>query len=294
MKEMNKATTDNMQVPLSKKGQQKLGLALGGGGARGLAHVLILEVFDELGIKPHRIAGTSIGAILGSLYSAGHTAKEIRELVDSLFLLERKELAHALVKFNIFKWIELIDPKLGKGGLVDADHFMGYLHKAVRVDHFEDLSIPLQAVAADYWTGEQVIMDSGDLLPSIKASMALPDIFSPVQLGDRLLIDGGAVNPLPYDVLPDDCDYVIAIDVLGILQLQSHAEPSFYESIFRTARIMGQAIVAEKLKRDMPDIYIKPEIKNIHTLEFGKYAEIYRQAEPAKEMFKRKLEKLLV
>lgn len=290
---MNKATTDSVHIPSGDKGQPKLGLALGGGGARGLAHVLILEVFDELGLKPHRIVGTSIGAILGSLYSAGHTAKEIRELVDSLFQLERKELAHALVKFNIFKWIELIDPKLGKGGLVDADHFMGYLHKAIRRDRFEDLSIPLQAVAADYWTGEQVILDSGALLPAIKASMALPDIFSPVQLGNRLLIDGGAVNPLPYDLLPDDCDYTIAIDVLGILQLQSHAEPSFYESIFRTARIMGQAIVAEKLKHNMPDIYIKPAIRDIHTLEFGKYAEIYRQAESAKETFKRKLEKLL-
>lgn len=290
---MNKAATDSTQIPASTKGQPKLGLALGGGGARGLAHVLLLEVFDELGIKPHRIAGTSIGAILGSLYSAGHTAKEIRELVDSLFRLERKELAHALVKFNIFKWIELIDPKLGKGGLVDADHFMGYLHKAIRRDRFEDLSIPLQAVAADYWTGEQVILDAGELLPAIKASMALPDIFSPVQLGDRLLIDGGAVNPLPYDVLPDDCDFVVAVDVLGILQPQSEKEPSFYESIFRTARIMGQAIVAEKLKRSRPDLYIKPQIRNIHTLEFGKYADIYRQAEPAKDTFKRKLEILL-
>jgi len=290
---MNKATADRTQNPSNRKGHPRLGLALGGGGARGLAHVLILEVFDELGIKPHRIAGTSIGAILGSLYSAGHTAQEIRELVDSLFQLERKELAHALVKFNIFKWIELIDPKLGKGGLVDADHFMGYLHKAIRADRFEDLPIPLQAVAADYWTGEQIIMESGELLPAIKASMALPDIFSPVQLGDRLLIDGGAVNPLPYDVLPDDCDHIVAIDVLGILQLQSHEEPSFYESIFRTARIMGQAIVAEKLKHNMPDIYIKPKIKDIHTLEFSKYAEIYRQAEPAKEIFKRKLDNLL-
>lgn len=290
---MNKANVDSNHNSSGTSTQPKLGLALGGGGARGLAHVLLLEVFDELGIKPHRIAGTSIGAVLGSLYSAGHTAKEIRELVDSLFQLERKELTHALVKFNIFKWIELIDPKLGKGGLIDADHFMGYLHKAIRRDRFEDLSIPLQAVAADYWTGEQVILDTGELLPAIKASMALPDIFSPVQLGDRLLIDGGAVNPLPYDILPDDCNYIVAIDVLGILQLQSHAEPSFYESIFRTARIMGQAIVSEKLKRKMPDIYLKPEIKNIHTLEFGKYAEIYRLAEPAKDALKRKLETLL-
>ena len=258
-----------------------------------MAHVLMLEVFDELGIRPHRIAGTSIGAILGALYSAGHTSKEIRELVESLLRLERKELAHALVKFNIFKWIELIDPKLGQGGLIDADHFMGYLHKAIRRDRFEDLEIPMQAVAADYWTGEQVILESGELLPAIKASMALPDIFSPVKLGNQLLIDGGAVNPLPFDVLPADCSAIVAIDVMGILQVHLHTEPSFFESIFRTARIMGQAIVAEKLKERMPDIYIKPEIKDIRTLEFGKCAEIYKQAGPAKEELKRKLGMLL-
>jgi len=243
------STSDNGKRPNdTKQDKSKLGLALGGGGARGLAHVLILEVFDELGIRPHRISGTSIGAILGALYSAGHSAREIRELVETLLQLERKELEHALVKFNIFKWIELIDPKLGKGGLIDADHFMGYLHKAIRQDRFEELSIPMQAVATDYWTGEQVILDSGELLPAIKASMALPEIFSPVKLGSRLLIDGGAVNPLPFDVLPASCGAIVAIDVLGALQVRSHEEPSFFESIFRTARIMGQAIVSEKLK----------------------------------------------
>jgi len=253
----------------------------------------MLEVFDELGVKPYRIAGTSIGAILGALYSAGHTAAEIRELVESLLQLERKEIAHALVKFNVFRWIELIDPNLGKGGLIDADHFMGYLHKAIRQDRFKGLAIPLQAVATDYWSGEQVILESGELLPAIRASMALPDIFSPVQLGNRLLIDGGAVNPLPFDVLPADCGTIVAIDVMGTLEVHTHAEPSFFESIFRTARIMGQAIVAEKLKSRMPDIYIKPEIREIRTLDFSKYAEIYRQASPAKEKFKRQLGTLL-
>ena len=290
---MNPVPEKNKKPSGFSRDQSKIGLALGGGGARGLAHVLILEVFDELGLRPHRIAGTSIGAVLGALYSAGHTAREIRELVESLLQLERKELAHALVKFNLFKWIELIDPKLGKGGLIDADHFMGYLHKAIRQDRFDGLSIPMQAVAADYWTGEQVVLDSGELLPAIKASMALPDIFSPVQLGNRLLVDGGAVNPLPYDVLPSDCEIIVAIDVLGILQLRPREEPSFFESIFRTARIMGQAIVAEKIKYQKPDIYIKPEIRNIKTLEFGKCAEIYKQAGPAKEQFKRELAALL-
>lgn len=277
----------------SGNSRPKLGLALGGGGARGLAHVLMLEVFDELGIRPDCISGTSIGAIMGALYSAGHSAREIRELVETLLQVERKELAHALVKFNIFKWIELIDPRLGKGGLIDADHFMGYLHKAIRQESFEKLAIPLQAVATDYWTGQEVVLDSGELLLAIRASMALPDIFSPVQYGQHLLVDGGAVNPLPYDILPADCDLTIAIDVTGMLQARSHMEPSFFESIFRSFRIMGQAIIKEKLKRQSPDIYIKPEIRNIRTLEFTRYVEIYRQSAPAKEEFKRKLDQRL-
>lgn len=276
-----------------EQGPIRFGIALGGGGARGLAHVLMLEVLDELGVQPCCIAGTSIGAVFGALYSAGHSAREIRELVESLLHEEKKELAHALVKINVFKWIDLIDPELGKGGLISADHFMGFLHKAIRQPTFERLRIPLQVVAADFWTGEQVVFDSGELLPAVRSSIALPGVFSPVERGDRLLVDGGVVNPLPYDLLADHCDAVVAIDVTGALRARPQTYPSFFDSIFHSIRDMGHAITREKLKRERPDIYIRPRITDIRTLDFEQYEEVYRQAAPAKEEFRRKLAALL-
>jgi len=269
------------------------GLALGGGGARGLAHILMLEVLDEFGVRPQQIAGTSIGAILGALYASGHSAGEIRELVDELVRAENKELKHSLVKLNVFKWIEFVDPSLGKGGLVDADHFMGLLHKAVKQDRFEQLAVPLRVVATDYWTGEMVVLESGDLISAVRASMALPGIFSPVEHGDRLLVDGGVVNPLPYDILGGEISNIIAIDVTGTMLARTHVVPPFFDSIFRTFRIMGHAIVEEKLKHNRPEIYIRPTLTNIRTLDFNKHEEIYRQAAPAKEELKIKLAAML-
>lgn len=272
----------------------RLGLALGGGGARGLAHILMLEVFDELGIRPYRVAGTSIGAILGALYCAGHTAREIRELVAELLRAEKKKFAHALIEINIAKWIDFIDPKLGKGGLINADHFMGFLHKAIRQATFEELRIPLQVVSTDYWSGEQVVFESGELLSAIRASMALPGVFAPVEIDERLFVDGGVVNPLPYDLLLDSCSATIAIDVTGTMLARTHVKPSFFDSIFRTIRIMGHTILEEKFKLHCPDIYIKPHITNIRTLDFEKYEDIYRQAAPAKAEFRSKMEKVLL
>jgi NTE family protein len=290
---MTQTRNSSHSTATTKPDSDRFGLALGGGGARGLAHVLMLEVLDELGVTPHRMSGTSIGAILGALYCAGHSAQEIKDLVESLIRMENKELEHALVKLKIFEWIELIDPELGKGGLINADHFMGFLHKAIRQSRFEELRIPLQVVATDYWSGEQVAFGSGELLPAVRASMALPGVFSPVEHDDRLLVDGGAVNPLPFDLLGNDCSAIIAIDVTGTLQTRTHVTPAFFDSIFRTFRVMGHAIIEEKLKRQPPDIYIKPDLRNLRTLDFEKYEEIYRQAAPAKEEFRRELDNLL-
>ncbi len=277
----------------AKRESARIGIALGGGGARGLAHVLMLEALDELGIRPVHIAGTSIGAILGALYSSGHSAREIKQLVEVLLRAEKKKLAHELIELNIAKWIDIIDPKLGKGGLVNTDHFIGFLHKAIAQATFEELEIPLQVVTTDYWTGEQIVFASGELLPAIRASMALPGVFAPVEYSGRLLIDGGVVNPLPFDLLMETCAVTIAIDVTGTMLTRTHVKPSFFDSIFRTVRIMGHAITEEKLKRQQPDIHIRPDLTNIRTLEFGKYEEIYRQAAPAKEQLKRKLEGIL-
>jgi len=266
-----------------------IGLALGGGGARGLAHVLMLEVFDELGVKPRRITGTSIGAILGALYASGLSARDIRELVTEWMNTESGAWSREMVSISIFKWIDLIDPGVGKGGLINTEKFVGFLHRAIKQSTFEELKIPLQVVATDFWRGEQTVFKRGDVLSAVKASMALPGIFDPVNIGNRIFIDGGVVNPLPYDLLLTESGTTVAIDVSGSNTDKAGETPSFLETIFRTFHVMGQQIVADKMQERRPDIYVKPDIVDIRALDFLKADEIYRQAMPAKDALKKKL-----
>lgn len=273
--------------------KSEIGLALGSGGARGLAHVLVFEAFDELGIKPKAITGTSIGAIMGALYATDMPARDIRRLITDWTRSEGSKWSQAMVSLNIFKWIDLIDPALGKGGLVNTEKFLGFLHQSIGQAKFDTLKIPLQVVATDFWKGEAQVFSSGGVLPAVKASMALPGIFEPVTIGERVYVDGGTVNPLPYDLLIGKVGTTVAIDVSGSNSDHPGMVPSFFDSILRSFHIMEQSMLADSLKLRRPDIYLKPDIRDVKALEFLKMEEVYQQAAPAKEDLKRKLDRLL-
>ena len=126
------------------KDDVRIGLALGGGGARGLAHVVMLETLDELGIRPYRVAGTSIGAVMGALYAAGHTGRQIRDLVSRLIVEDKDTLSEILFRKHPLKWLEFFDLELGGGGLVDSGGFIRYLGELLGREQFSELDIPLQ------------------------------------------------------------------------------------------------------------------------------------------------------
>jgi NTE family protein len=259
----------------------RVGLALGGGGAKGLAHIQMLEVFDQLELKPVRIAGTSIGAIIGSLYAAGRSGTEIRGLVEQ-FLLHPADPEKQLFAIpKSLRWLDFLDPTLGRGGLLSSDDFLVFLGEQLDAEQFNDLQIPLQVVAADLWSGEPVVIESGELLPALQASMALPGVFPPVSIDGRELIDGGVANPLPYDLLTDDCDIVVAVDVSGDLQRDGDEKLSFLNVLFHGFHIMTENLVAEKLKRQRPTIYIRPDIVDVRVLDFHKARQVFDQAAPA-------------
>lgn len=264
----------------------RIGLALGAGGANGLAHILMLEVFDELGITPHMIAGSSIGAIIGALYASGKTSKDIRAIVDELVIRKHDSWKEVLHK-DILKWVQFLDPELGRGGLISGDSFLAFLYEYIQADRFEDLAIPLYVVATDFWEREAVVYNSGPLLSAIQGSMALPGLFTPVRRDGRTLIDGGAVNPVPYDILSESCTITVAIDVSG--QRSPKKDLSFLDSIFNTFQIMQHTIVQGKYALRPPDISITPDIVDIRALEFYKVDTIFKQAMPAKEQLKREL-----
>lgn len=269
-----------------------IGLALGGGGAKGLAHIPMLEVLDELGVRPHCIAGTSIGSIMGALYASGMTGKEIRGVVERMVISSGDSFREALTKTDALKWIKMLDFQFGTSGILRGDKFVEFLCETMGVSAFEELEIPLRVVASDFWTSEQVVIDSGELLPAVKASMGLPGVFTPVQRKGRILIDGGGVNPVPHDLL-SDCDIVVAVDVMGTMGGQGGKMPHLFRAVLGTFDIMQNSIIAEKLKRTPPDIYVKPDIVGVDILDFYKMDEVYTQAEAERSRLKKFLERLL-
>lgn len=266
-----------------------IGIALGGGGAKGLAHVVLLEAFEELGVRPACVAATSIGAIIGVLYCSGFPAREMRSELTGMSFSE-EDVTRSLSRIKgILKWFDFVNPGRDRGGLLSAEGFMAFLLERVRQRSFGELETPLRVVACDFWKRQEVVMDAGELMPAVQASMSLPGIFAPVVLGDRVLVDGGAVNPVPYDRLPETCDFRIAIDVIGRRSEAIDKKPSLNDAVFNTFQIMEKSIIRQKLENSPPDLYLEPNIVNVRILEFFKAEHVFRQALPAKERLKREL-----
>ena len=172
-----------------------IGIALGGGGAKGLAHVLMLEALDELGVRPVCVAGTSIGAVIGVLYCGGIPGRTLREMIERIEGLE--DTSAPPIGQPLFEWLEFIAPQFHGRGLIRAQGLISSLFESISAVRFNQLAIPLRVVTADFWTREEVVWDAGALRPAVEASMALPGLLAPVVHGGRVLVDGGAVNPVP-------------------------------------------------------------------------------------------------
>ena len=273
---------------------KKIGLALGGGGARGFAHIPILEVFDELGVKPACITGTSVGAILGALYASGRGAAKIVEMLRRLVAPKNGD-KESFWHHELLRGLSLIDPHFSfrSKGLIKGEKFLASLYEPMKASTFQELEIPLKIVATDFWNHRQVVFESGELLPAIRASMAIPYIFTPVIIGGRVLVDGGLVNNVPHDLLDPACDIRIAVDITGRRSVPSDKPPSALEAIGHTYQVMMDAMAQEKLRHHPVDIYLRPPLDDIEMLDFHKIEEIYRQGLSAKEDFRRRLERLL-
>lgn len=258
---------------------KRIGLALGGGGARGLAHIHVLETLDELGIRPHAISGTSIGSIMGALYASGLSGAQIRDLVDRLLLRKIEKFSDVFARGDLFKAIGLIDPAFQKGALLKGERFVRFLSESMNCTTFEELAIPLFVSTTDYCSGRETVFSSGDLLSAVRASMSIPGVFSPVERDGKLLVDGGLVNPLPYNLLRETCDLVVAVDVCGELK-KPLKKPDFFDATLGSFDIVQSSLITEQLRRDRPEVYLKPSLYGIRILEFNRADEIFKQSEP--------------
>jgi NTE family protein len=270
-------------------------IALGSGGARGLAHIPVLEALDELEVKPVAIAGASIGAVVGAAYAAGMSGREIRKFAVDV-LRDGPKLMRRMFALQFGRVREQFRDLLRLGGApmqVDAIAVANEFLATIVPDRFDQLKIPLKVVATDYWAREEVVFEKGPLRPAVAASMAIPGLARPVEFSDRVLIDGGATNPLPFDLLADMSDIVIAVDITPMAERRQKAVPTPFESLFMALHIMSNAIVMEKLKSQAPDILLQPKVHAFGALEFFRATPILRAAEPIREEVKRKLGELL-
>ena len=272
--------------------QVTIGLALGGGSARGLAHVPMLEALDELGLRPVAIAGTSIGSIIGAAYAAGLSGAEIRAHFEQLF-----DSRSAPFKRLQERWpgslLKLWNPLTP--ALVNGETFFKIMLPDSVPETFEALQIPLAIVATDFYSQDEVVLRHGNLVAAIAASSALPSLITPVEIDGRVLIDGGYVNPTPFDILRSKAAITIGVDVTGATQPRFETKgriklPGSMETWIGAMQITFRSVVREKLMTGAPDIMIRPNVGAYTTLDFYKFREIFAAAEPAKDELKRALE----
>ncbi len=270
-----------------------VGLALGGGGARGLAHIAMLEAFDELGIKPSVIAGTSIGAIYAAAYASGISGAELRAHTRSI-LTQRLGVIRDLFARKGQPFQTLLSVFGARNALLDPAMVLDVILPRGVKDDFAECEIPLKIVASDFYDQEPKIFTSGSLRRAVAASMAMPVIFQPVVVDGHALIDGGLTNPLPFDLLLSEADIVVAIDVSGApVPDPKRVAPTAVAALFSSAFLFERTIVREKLKARQPDILISAGTSRYQVLDFLKCDEILDAAQPAKERLKQQLLRVL-
>ena len=267
-----RAEPDDIGVPWFRAGGRP-GLVLGGGGARGLASVGIVEVLEAEGLRPAAIAGTSMGALIGAFLAAGHSAADCHVLTRSL------------------RWTHVLD--VGReGGLIKGDRYGRWLADRLPA-RFADLKIPLAVIATDIERGETVVLREGDLVPAIRASTAFPGAFAPVAHAGRLLVDGGVLNTLPLDVIREyDVSPVVAADFAapraravgggyaGAAWQRLWQSLTFRrrglaaDVLLKAVDIMQSEIAAQRLRRYPPDLLIAPVMDHIRIEDFRRYEEI--------------------
>ena len=251
---------------------KKIGLALGGGGAKGLAHIGIIKALENAGIKIDYIAGTSMGALVGGWYAA---TGDINALEDFIVHIKRSD---------IFPIKEIVNRK--DGALFKGESIADKLREELKNIKIEDLQIPFAALATNTKNGDEVRLKNGDLVDAIRASTALPIVFAPVAINGHLLIDGGLANPVPADVVKDmGAEYIIAVDVSSrwfAVPEELLTTHDIYAVISSAFSIIEYQIAKNVLKS--ANLVLRPPVMSHNCLEFNKAQEIIKAGERELEL----------
>ncbi|HLS30528.1 MAG TPA: patatin-like phospholipase family protein, partial [Flavobacteriaceae bacterium] len=287
-----------------EKDDLKIGLVLSGGGAKGLAHIGALKVIEESGIHIDYIGGTSMGAVIGSLYASGYSANQL----DSIFrktnfrtliqddlprgaknYFEKQSAQKYIVTLPFDDFKLRLPSSLSKGQ--NIYNLLSQLTYPVKdIENFENLPIPFLCIGTDIETGERLLLENGSLAQAVAASAAIPSLFKPVEINGRMISDGGITDNYPIEeIRKRGMDYIIGVDVQDSLVDGDHLKTVFeimtQVGNFRTIRDM-------KNKRPKTDLYIKPDISEFTILSFDKGDEIVKSGEEGALKVKDKLDSL--
>jgi len=270
-----------MTGPPARRSPPRVAVALGGGGARGLAHIVVLEALDEAGIRPALISGTSIGALIGAAYAAGMTGKDLRRYALATFR-DRTEVMARLFTARVGKLADLWSGGLGNPLLVDGEGLVDAFLPRRLPARFEDLSLPFTAVTTDFYGLGRVDCTSGPLRPAVAASMAVPWLVRPVLLGDRVLVDGGAIDPLPIREGEPPCDLTIAVDVSGGVRTPGETKlPTPLDAMLGLSQVMQTALTEARIATAPPGVRVlRPAVQDFRLLDFFAARQIFAAAEP--------------
>jgi NTE family protein len=301
---LNAAAQSTAPEIAAEPARPRIGLVLGGGGARGAAHIGVLKELERMRIPIDAIAGTSMGAVVGGLYSTGVSADELEELVGSLdwsaalsdksaradLSFRRKQDEREFpINFELgLRGTDLLLPK----GVIQGQKLDLLLReltlRASHIDDFDDLPIPFRAIASDIVAGEAVVLSSGDLTAAIRASMSVPGVFAPTNVDGRLLVDGGLIGNLPIDVMRTmGVDIIIAVDVEFPLYKSDELA-----SVLTISEQMLTILIRKETLRQIEsltksDVLIRPALKTyasanfadiVDTIEPGQKAAIAKEA----------------
>lgn len=295
----------------------KIGLALGGGGARGLAHVGVLKVLEEEGIGFDMMAGTSFGAIIGGMYAQEPNAADLyQRVIDFLhgprfkrakiFFIKKHYEEEKKVGFiwNLKTYLQrgiFFGISLQKCSFISEKDFLDNIHGLFEERKIEETAIPFMTVATDLAYGHGVVLDEGSLRQAVAASAAIPGVFPPITIGDRKLIDGGWAHQVPVEPLfGKGADFIIAVDTSEDAETV-RSFGSGLDIVLRAGEITRKAL--SRLQLQKADIVIRPKIGGIHWSDFWRLEEAIREGESAtrasvdairKAIRKKRLKKLLL
>jgi NTE family protein len=234
----------------------RVGLALSGGAARGIAHIGVLQYLEERGVKPCCIAGTSAGSIVGAFYCAGNSIDDLKKIIKKM------------------SWKDLVKITIPRKGLIDSSRLLRVIKEQLGDTTFEELKIPLFINAVDLISGEEVVFKKGSVAEAVQASCAIPGIFTPVKLGQHLLVDGGLIDNVPVALIDKrNIDYIIAVNVGAQKPLKK--EP---DNIFE---VLIQSFDIIRRQRDMPayksaDKLIEPDLGDFSFWDNSKLNDLVR------------------